>query len=113
MGVYTHCFEQSSYVPWCYGCTRGKLIKPFCERLKDHIPSFLGDLDVDCRLHPLVCVESMLPKGLPRSGTPSEEMIMDIWFTIINCLQGQMDDVCGHSDDVVTTRLHKECFLNA
>ena len=42
----------------------------FCKRLEDRIPSFMGDLDVDRRLHPLVCVESTLPKGLPIFGTP-------------------------------------------
>ena len=36
---------------------------------------------------------------------PSEEVIMDIWFTIISYLQGQLDEVCDHSNDVVTAHL--------
>ena len=32
---------------------------------------------------------------------PLEELIMDIWFAIISYLQGQLDDVCSHSNDVV------------
>ena len=38
--------------------------------LEDCIPLVPRDLDVDCRLHPMVCMESTLPKGLPRPGTP-------------------------------------------
>ena len=64
-------------------------------------------LELTSKLHPVVRMESMLPKGLPRSGTPPEELIMDIWFTIINCLRGQLDEVCNRSNDVVTALL---CF---
>ena len=52
-------------------------------KFEDNIPLFPKDLDVDHR-----CVESTLPKGLPGFGTPPEELIMDIWFAIISCLQG-------------------------
>ena len=34
------------------------------------MPSVLRDLDVDHWLHPLVCLESTQPKGLPPLGTP-------------------------------------------
>ena len=50
--------ETFSAGNWCYECTRGKPHKTHFERLEDHIPSFLGDLDVDHRLHPLVCVKA-------------------------------------------------------
>ena len=40
---------------WCYVCMRGKIA---------NIP---GHLDVDRRLHPVVCMESALPKGLSGS----------------------------------------------
>ena len=39
---------------------------------------------------------------------PLEERIMDIWFTIIICLRGQLDEVCSHSDDLVTAHLRLE-----
>ena len=45
---------------------------PVCESLVDCIPSVLRDFDVDRRLHLVVCMESTLPKGLPRSGTSPE-----------------------------------------
>ena len=44
----------------------------FNERFAYRIPSIPGDLDVDRMLHPLVFLESTMPKGLPRSGTPQE-----------------------------------------
>ena len=42
----------------------------FNERFAYRIPSIPGDLDVDRMLHPLVFLESTMPKGLPRSSTP-------------------------------------------
>ena len=50
--------------------TRSTRQEPVCERLEDRIPSFPGDLDVDHRLHPWICVESRFRKGLRRFGTP-------------------------------------------
>ena len=38
---------------------------------------------------------------------PPEEFIMDIWFTIIGCLRGQLDEVCSHFANVVIACL---CF---
>ena len=37
---------------------------------------------------------------------PPEESIMGIWFMIIRCLQGQLDEVSSHSNEVLTTYLH-------
>ena len=34
-----------------------------------------------------------------------EEVIMDIWFVLISCLWGKLDEVCNHSNDVATIRL--------
>ena len=30
---------------------------------------------------------------------------MDIWFMIINCLRGRLDEVCAHLDDMVNACL--------
>ena len=64
-------------------------------RLEGRIPSVLGDLDSDRKLHPVVCMESTLPKGLSRYGTPPKGIDHG----------GQLDEVCSHSNEVVTTCL--------
>ena len=37
--------------------------------------------------------------------TTTSEVIMDIWFALINCLRGQLDEACSHSNNVVTAHL--------
>ena len=43
--------------------------------------------------------------GSPPKYTNFHELIMDIWFMIINCLRGQLDEVCAHLDDMVNACL--------
>mgnify|MGYP000671575583 CR=1 FL=1 len=91
---------------WRYECIGGKLVKTRFERgLKTASPWF-------CEISMLIagftlwyvwkarCLKVF--QGLVR---PPEELIIDIWFTIISCLRGQLDEVCGHSNDVVTAYL--------
>ena len=66
-------------------------------------PSVLGDLDADRRLHLVVCTESKLPKVLSRFGTPLGGI--DHGY-MVRYLPGQLDEVCGHFNDVITARLH-------
>ena len=63
------------------------------------------DLDVDRKLHPMVYKETYCLKVFQDLVGPQEEMIIDIWFAIINYVRGQSDEVCCHSNNVVTNHL--------
>ena len=69
------------------------------EACRSH-PIGSGNLDVARKLHPMVCMESTLPKRLSRSGTAPGGS--GHGYMVRNY---QLPTVCGHSNDVITAHL--------
>ena len=93
---------------WCYECTRGKLVKTRFERGWKTTSSRFREIWMLIVGFTLWYVwKARCLKVFQDLVSPLEELIMDIWFAIVSCLRGQLDEVCGHSNNVVTARL---CF---
>ena len=91
---------------WHYECTRGEIIKTQFERdLKTASPWFREIWMLIAGFTLWYVWKACCLKFFQDMVQPPEELMMDIWFVIINFLRGQLDEVCYHSNDVVIARL--------
>ena len=91
---------------WCYVCTGGQIGKiRFKRDLLSASPRFLEIWRLIAGFTLWYVWKARCLKVFQDRVQPPEEVIMDIWFALISCLRGQLDEVCNHSNDVATARL--------
>ena len=79
---------------WLYLCTRGKIVKIRFERgLQPASPRFPEIWMLIAGFTLWYIWKARCLKVFQGTVRPPEEVIMDIWFTLISCLRGQLDEV--------------------